>query len=128
MSNSEGPNVIVFPPVIIVLTVAMAAGLQWLVPLGLLLGIDPTCRLVVGGPVLLFGLLPTIAGAITLRRHGTNVLPSRPATALITGGIYRWTRHHLRTRLASAPDNSKLVDAALWCRQTRRRISPAKIR
>jgi protein-S-isoprenylcysteine O-methyltransferase Ste14 len=93
MSKSEGPNVIVFPPVIIVVTVALAVGLQWIVPLGLLARIDPICRWAVGSLLLLFGLFPTIAGAITLLRHGTNVLPSRPATALITGGIYRWTRN-----------------------------------
>jgi protein-S-isoprenylcysteine O-methyltransferase Ste14 len=114
MSNSEGPNVIVFPPVIIVLTVAMAAGLQWVAPLGLLSGIDPTCRLVVGGPVLLFGLLPTIAGAITLRRHGTNILPSRPATALITGGIYRWTRNPMYTGGAPVMVGIALIFALDW--------------
>ncbi len=97
MSKSEGPNVIVFPPVIIVVTVALAAGLQWIVPLGLLARVDPTCRWAVGSLLILFGLFPTIAGAITLLRQGTNVLPSRPATALITGGIYRWTRNPMYT-------------------------------
>ena len=97
MSTSDAPNVIVFPPVIILVTVALAVGLRWLVPLGLLARIDPTCRLAIGGLLLLVGVLPTIAGAITLRRHGTNVLPSRPATALITRGIYRWTRNPMYT-------------------------------
>ena len=41
MSKSEGPNVIVFPPVIIVVTVALAVGLQWIVPLGLLARVRP---------------------------------------------------------------------------------------
>jgi len=93
MSKSESPDVVVFPPVIIVVTVALAVGLQWLLPLGILARIDPTCRLLAGSLVLFLGLFPTIAGALTLVRNGTNVLPSRPATALITRGIYRWTRN-----------------------------------
>ena len=97
MGKNEGPNVIVFPPVIVVATVVLAVGLQWLMPLGLLARIDLTCRTIVGGLALLVGLLPTIAGGMTLLRHGTNVLPSRPATALITAGIYRWTRNPMYT-------------------------------
>ena len=114
MSKTVGPNVIVFPPVIIVVTVAVAVGLQWLVPLGLLVRIDPTCRSVVGGLALLFGLLPTIAGAITLMRHGTNVLPSRPATALITGGIYRWTRNPMYTGGAPLMVGIAMIFALDW--------------
>jgi protein-S-isoprenylcysteine O-methyltransferase Ste14 len=114
MSKSEGPNVIVFPPVIIVVTVALAVGLQWLVPLALLAQIDATCRSLVGGVVLLFGLLPAIAGAITLLRHGTNVLPSRPATALITGGIYRWTRNPMYTGGAPAMIGIAIIFALDW--------------
>ena len=86
MNTRDAPNVIVFPPIIILATVALAVGLQWLVPLGLLAHVDATCRLAVGALLLLLGVLPTIAGAITLRRHGTNVLPWRPSTALISVG------------------------------------------
>jgi len=114
MSTRDAPNVIVFPPVIVVVTVALALGLQWLVPLGLLAHIDPTCRMAAGGLLLLSGLLPTIAGAITLRRHGTNVLPSRPATALITGGIYRWTRNPMYTGGAPLMVGVAIIFALDW--------------
>ncbi len=114
MSKNEGPNVIIFPPVIIAVTVVLAVGLQWLVPLGLLAGIHPTCRWAVGGLLLLFGLLPTIAGAVTLLRHGTNVLPSRPATALITGGIYRWTRNPMYTGGALVMIGIAIIFALDW--------------
>jgi protein-S-isoprenylcysteine O-methyltransferase Ste14 len=114
MRNGDGPNVIVFPPVIIVVTVALAVGLQWLLPLGLLAHIDPSCRLVAGGVILLCGLFPTIAGGITLVRHGTNVLPSRPATALITRGIYRWTRNPMYTGGAPVMIGIAVVFALDW--------------
>jgi protein-S-isoprenylcysteine O-methyltransferase Ste14 len=114
MSRNEGPNVIVFPPVIAAVTVALAVGLQWIVPLGLLARIDAICRLAVGSLVLLFGLYPTIAGALTLLRYGTNVLPSRPATALITGGIYRWTRNPMYTGGAPVMVGIAIIFALDW--------------
>lgn len=114
MSKSDAPNVVVFPPVILLVTVALAVGLQWLEPLGLLARIDPTCQLAAGGLLLLFGVFPTIAGAITLRRHGTNVLPSRPATALITDGIYRWTRNPMYAGGAPVMIGIAIIFALDW--------------
>lgn len=114
MSKNEGPNVIVFPPVIVVATVVLAVALQWLMPLGLLTRIDPACRTVVGSLALLVGLLPTITGGMTLLRHGTNVLPSRPATALITAGIYRWTRNPMYTGGAPVMIGIAIIFALDW--------------
>ncbi len=114
MSTRDAPNVIVFPPIIILATVSLAVGLQWLVPLGLLAHIDAACRLAAGALLLLLGVLPTIAGAVTLRRRGTNVLPSRPATALITGGIYRWTRNPMYTGGAPVMIGIAIIFALDW--------------
>lgn len=114
MSTSDRPNVIVFPPVILVATVAFAVSLQWLVPLGLVTRIDPTYRWVVGTLITLAGVLTAMAGAATLRRHGTNVLPSRPATALITTGIYRWTRNPIYTGGAPVMVGIAIIFAIDW--------------
>jgi protein-S-isoprenylcysteine O-methyltransferase Ste14 len=114
MNKHDGPNVIVFPPIIVVVTVALAVALQWLAPLDLLARIDPTCRWAVGSLVLVAGVFPTIAGAVTLLRHGTNVLPSRPATALITGGIYRWTRNPMYTGGAPVMIGIAIIFALDW--------------
>ena len=114
MNTSDGPNVIVFPPVIIIATLALAAGLQWLAPLGLVVQIDPAWRLVIGGLALVAGALPTIAGAVTLRHHGTPVLPSRPAVTLITSGIYGWTRNPMYAGGAPAMIGLALVLALDW--------------
>jgi protein-S-isoprenylcysteine O-methyltransferase Ste14 len=114
MSKNEGPNVIVFPPVIVVATVALAVGLQWLSPLGLFVRIDQACRTLVGSLLLFVGLVPTVVGAITLLRHDTNVLPSRPATALITAGIYRWTRNPMYTGGAPLMTGIAITFALDW--------------
>jgi protein-S-isoprenylcysteine O-methyltransferase Ste14 len=114
MGKHGGPNVIVFPPVIVVATVALAFVLQWFMPLGLFARIDPTWRSIVGALALLVGAFPTITGAATLLRHGTNVLPSRPATTLITSGIYRWTRNPMYTGGAPLMIGIAVIFALDW--------------
>ena len=63
----------------------------------------------VPSPIDLAGLLPVAAGlGITLwaaglfRAAGTPVMPFEPSTALVTGGIYRWTRNPMYLGMAIA--------------------------
>jgi len=96
-AQHDHPNVIVFPPVILASTVAIACLLQWLLPLGALAGASQMARIAAGGLVILAGIALAAAGRRTLTRLGTNVSPLRPTTALATGGVYRWTRNPLYT-------------------------------
>jgi len=91
----DRPDIIIFPPIIPLSTLVISCVLQWLVPLGLIDDIDQSWR--VGCGVLLFtaGMLTTIVGRRTLLRHGTNVNPRQPTTALVTEGIFRRTRNPL---------------------------------
>jgi protein-S-isoprenylcysteine O-methyltransferase Ste14 len=92
-TSNDRPRLIVFPPLILLAVLLLSIALQWLVPLGLLTRFDQTWRTVCGSIVLLVGILLTQAGARTLLNRGTNVNPLRPALALATDGIYRWTRN-----------------------------------
>lgn len=91
--SNDRPRLVVFPPLILLAVLVLSIALQWLVPLGLLTRFDQTWRTVGGGLVLLVGVLITQAGARALLRRGTNVNPMRPALALTTDGVYRWTRN-----------------------------------
>jgi protein-S-isoprenylcysteine O-methyltransferase Ste14 len=95
MSNpsNDRPRVIVFPPVILIATIALSFLLQWLVPLGLLTGIDPRWRIGVGLAIFAAGVLLCVIARTSLVRRGTNVNPLQPTTALATDGIYGWTRN-----------------------------------
>ena len=88
--NADNPGVIAPPPFIY--TGALAAGLLAhrrfrvpFLPRRLARTLGPL--LIVGGFVV--GLL----GLREMRRAGTNVDPYRPATAVVTGGPYRFTRN-----------------------------------
>ena len=89
----DRPRLVVFPPVILLLVLGLSAALQWLAPLGVLTRFDQASRIVVGGVVLLIGAAFAWTGARTLLRRGTNFIPTRPALALATDGIYAWTRN-----------------------------------
>ena len=94
-TTPDRPDIMVFPPVIPLSTLAISCVLQWLAPLGLIDGIDWRWR--IGWGVIMFsaGMLMTILGRRTLLRHGTNVNPLQPATVLVTEGIFRRTRNPL---------------------------------
>jgi protein-S-isoprenylcysteine O-methyltransferase Ste14 len=89
----DRPNVIVFPPVLLAATIAAACALQWATPLGLVAAINQNWRISAGVVLVIAGAAVMISGRNALKRRGTNVNPLRPATALATEGIYKWTRN-----------------------------------
>jgi len=54
----------------------------------------------VGAALAAVGIVIAIAGFRQFQRAGTNVRPDRTTTALITGGIYRYSRNPLYIALA----------------------------
>ena len=94
-SSQDHPRVIVFPPIILVTTIALGSVLQWLWPIGLLATAIQTWRIPAGVAVILAGVLLAATGRRTLVRLGTNVSPLRPTTALATDGVFGWTRNPL---------------------------------
>jgi protein-S-isoprenylcysteine O-methyltransferase Ste14 len=109
-----GPNVVVFPPVILVVTILLAALLQWTIPLGAIATVDQSLRIASGGVLVALGAAFTITGARALQRHGTNVNPLRPALALATNGIYRWTRNPMYDGGAPMMIGLALIFACDW--------------
>ena len=96
-ASKDLPNVVAFPPLIPITTVALGFALQWLLPIGALVDISQAWRIPFGVAVVVTGVLLAATGRRLLVRLGTNVSPLRPTTALATYGIYRWTRNPLYT-------------------------------
>jgi protein-S-isoprenylcysteine O-methyltransferase Ste14 len=111
---NDCPDVIVFPPVILVAIVLLAALLQWTIPLGAFAAIDQSLRIAIGGLLVAIGAALTIAGARALTGHGTNVNPLRPALTLATNGIYRWTRNPMYDGGAPMMIGLALIFACDW--------------
>ncbi|MEP6979203.1 MAG: isoprenylcysteine carboxylmethyltransferase family protein [Nakamurella sp.] len=56
----------------------------------------------VGGGLCAAGVFLTVAGVVQVRRAGTTIVPHRPVTALLTSGVYRFSRNPMYTGLTVA--------------------------
>jgi protein-S-isoprenylcysteine O-methyltransferase Ste14 len=110
----DRPDVIVFPPVIPLATLAIACVLQWLAPLGWIAGVGTPVRVGLGAIIALSGLVTTAAGRRALIKHGTNVNPSQPATELVTDGVFGHTRNPLYVGGAIALCGLALIFGLDW--------------
>jgi protein-S-isoprenylcysteine O-methyltransferase Ste14 len=82
-----------FPPPLIYLAgfaIGTAAGRLLNLPN---LGLEPETRAILGAIFMLAGLVLSFAGAGLFLRRGTAIVPFKPATCLVTSGIYGWTRN-----------------------------------
>lgn len=91
----DAPRIIVFPPLVPIGTLLLAGLLQWAQPLDLFSRLSPFFCRPMGAALLVIGIGLMASGGRALTRGGTNVLPARPALALIANGAYRWTRNPL---------------------------------
>ena len=113
-TSLDRANFIIFPPVIPYSTLAIACVLQWLVPLGLVANIGQGVRTGLGAMIVIAGMATTLAGHRALLRHGTNVNPLRPTTALVTDGVFRHTRNPLYVGVSVALCGLALIFALDW--------------
>lgn len=98
-SNGDTPGVIAPPPLLFLGALAAAAALDFgliRVPTGLPRGLRFGA-----GAVLAAAAVGLAAAALwRFRRAGTAAEPWRPSTALVTGGVYRFTRNPMYLAMA----------------------------
>ena len=92
MTQRDIPGVIALPPLLYGGAFLIVLLLHWLWPLPLLT--DPAIRWI-GAALVVLGMAPVIWGSATMHKAGTNVPPNRPATAMVTGGPFRFSRNPL---------------------------------
>ena len=97
----DHPGVIARPPRIAYLFLGIGAILGWLWPLPLLPAGSPAAlRFGVGGGLVAVGLVVMTLAVRAFRDAGTNVETPKPATALVTDGIYARSRNPMYVALA----------------------------
>jgi protein-S-isoprenylcysteine O-methyltransferase Ste14 len=89
--NADNPGVIAPPPLIY--AGALAASLLANRKLRLPILLPRRLSRALGPPLFIGGFLVGLSGVREVRRAGSNVNPSRPVTAIVTGGPYRFTRN-----------------------------------
>ena len=89
----------IVPPVYFLAAVAASVALHFGMPVGVVV---PSPVNLAGGVLVAAGLGITLWAAGLFRVAGTPVVPFRQSTALVTGGIYRWTRNPMYLGLIAA--------------------------
>jgi protein-S-isoprenylcysteine O-methyltransferase Ste14 len=92
-ATKDNPGVIAFPPLIWAVTVAASLLVHFFVVRVPMLILSRPISLGIG--IVLFMIAPLIAisAVVTFKKAGTNVHPSEPATTIVRGGPYRFTRN-----------------------------------
>jgi protein-S-isoprenylcysteine O-methyltransferase Ste14 len=96
----DRPGVIARPPRIAYLLLAIGAILSWLRPIAIWpLGAPVLLRYGSGAGLLALGLITMTLALRGFRAAGTNVETTKPTTALVTDGIYAWSRNPMYVAL-----------------------------
>jgi protein-S-isoprenylcysteine O-methyltransferase Ste14 len=93
-TERDNPGVIMLPPLILLIAIAVSAVLEWLVPLAFLPvpGVASWSSWL-GAVLFVAGLWISISGNREFVRSGTNVNPYEPALKVVTTGPYRFMRN-----------------------------------
>ncbi|MFT6657648.1 methyltransferase [Maritalea sp.] len=90
----DNPNVVIFPPLILLIGFGLAILLEWLLPITFLAPVFQSKFQTGFSAILaLTGISVAILGVMELRKHGTNVEPHKPALFLVHSGVYALTRN-----------------------------------
>ena len=88
----DRPNRVPWPPIILVSVALGAIALGHLVPIHA--DFFPSVRpRAAGFGVVMMGVALDVAAMVQMRRHRANILPHLAATALVTTGVFAWSRN-----------------------------------
>ncbi len=110
----DNPGVIAPPPLIYAVPLIIGLILHVLFPVRLVRSLPRMARAVLGGSLLGSALTIATLAFRTMRRAGTNVDPSQPATALVVEGPFKLTRNPLYLSLALLYSGITILVNTLW--------------
>jgi protein-S-isoprenylcysteine O-methyltransferase Ste14 len=98
-SHPDNAGVIAPPPLIFVGVLAIALAIDWLIG-GPRLGLSFGSRMLIATILLIPGGALLFAAGARFNAAKTNIPPWKPSTALVTGGVYRYTRNPMYLGMA----------------------------
>ncbi|MFL5481800.1 MAG: methyltransferase family protein [Gemmatimonadaceae bacterium] len=110
-SRSDVPNVLILPPLLYAVALAIGFLLQWIAPRTIM---PSNARYWIGGILLASGLFLAMRGRRVMESAGTNVNPTLPSTALVATGPFRFSRNPLYVALTLMYVGLSLLANALW--------------
>lgn len=110
-TTHDNPGVKLPPPFIYIAFMAVALLIDRTFPIGVL---PATLAWALGLALMAAGVLLLSPAIGTFWRAGTSMVPARPATALVTGGPYRFTRNPMYLGLATLYLGLAVLLNTLW--------------
>jgi protein-S-isoprenylcysteine O-methyltransferase Ste14 len=110
-NTADVPDVLVFPPLLFGVTLALGLLLHFIYPVNLL---PVLLARVVGTLILIASVWLALSAKIAMSRAGTNVRPDRPTTAIVADGPFRFTRNPLYVAGTGIYVSITLLIDALW--------------
>ena len=122
MTNADQPGagaadhagVRVPPPLLFLSGLVLGLGLEWLWPLGWLANRPAWLQFGVGGVLVVAGIALLASAMGLFRRAGTAIPPWEPTTALVTTGVYRYSRNPIYLAVVMMYVGLALLFAAAW--------------
>jgi protein-S-isoprenylcysteine O-methyltransferase Ste14 len=112
--EEQASSKFVWPPVIYGAATVISGVLAWLAPLSIAPEVRGIATRLLGIAIVGGGVIMVFGAARLFRRVGTPVAPIRPSTALVTDGIYRWTRNPMYLGLSLVLLGIGVATGSLW--------------
>ena len=112
--GKDNAGVIAHPPFIYLAGLLAGAGMELLVPLGQGAFVLVTWQLSAGLVMVLAGATLLLLAARRFIAAGTNIPTHLPSTALVTDGLYRWTRNPIYVALTLIHAGLSLCGGLWW--------------
>jgi protein-S-isoprenylcysteine O-methyltransferase Ste14 len=113
-SDNDHAGVRIPPPILFLSALAAGLVLEWLWPLGWFDVWPPLARYGIGALLAAAGVGLMASAMGLFRRAGTAIPPWEPTTALVTGGIYRFSRNPIYVSVVILYLGLALLFGASW--------------
>jgi len=110
----DRPNRIPWPPILLVLTIVLGTGLQWLVPLPWIYGLAALEATAMGVTMIVAAFAIDIWAAMVFRSHKTTIMPHQASARLVTRGPFRFSRNPIYVGNLMVVAGLGLVLSNLW--------------
>lgn len=115
MKNLDKPGVIAPPPLLALAAVVLGLLLDGLFPAYVLAVLLPHGEhRLIGAVLIVAGLALAIPAVLAFRRAGTHAEPWKPATVLVTDGIFRFLRNPMYVALLLLVAGLAILTASDW--------------
>lgn len=112
-TEDRGPAVVIHPPLLYGGALILALLLDWFLPLGLLTGLGDL-RFLLAAAVGLPGVAIAAVAVLQFRRARTQVPTFRATSALVTDGLYRYSRNPIYVALILLQVALALLLGSAW--------------